>query len=388
MAGGGGGGGQQQGGGDNSLDFLWGIVLLVAFLLAGWYFGRYYIATAIYHVRYYELLFINLCLSLYTDFAEMVHLPIPDTSNLVNALRIIVGGASPDMAFSDVATVSNIIGWYLAFPIAIILGALAFFVMSTGTASKFRRNFNHRTMALAKQEQKLWKMISPVQKLDLVKQDINKGPWAMSVVPMTFAKQNNLLLEDRSTMPITCSIRKGAASRIFAMQLGPYFTGVENMPMWYQALFATFAARGNRDSESAKKLFDQFSTSFAEGKIDYSGVKELLAKHYNSKVVQFVLRRHAYMMTVMASMIELSRADGVMACSEFLWLKPTDRRLWYMLSSVGRQTPFVEVSGAFAHWKVEKQINRPLRVPMVGQAVRALEVAVSEVLYEPDEEDA
>ncbi|MDQ2994954.1 MAG: type IVB secretion system coupling complex protein DotM/IcmP [Pseudomonadota bacterium] len=385
--------GQQQqqgggGGGDNSLDFLWGIVLLIAAVLAGWYFFRYYIGSAVFAIRYYELVFINYSLIMYSNFAQMVHLPIPDTSNLLQALRIIIEGASPDMGFAGIATVSNIIGWYLAFPIALVLGILGFVVMQTGTASKFKRNFSHRTMALAKQEQKLWKMIAPIQKLDLVKEDINKGPWAMSTPPMAFAKQYDLLVEDRSVRPITVSIRKGSASRIFAMQLGPYFTGVENMPMHYQALFAMFAARGNRDSVTARKLFDQLSISYADGKIDYSGVKELLKKHINTKPVQFVIRRHAYMMTVMGSMIELSRADGVMACSEFLWLKPTDRRLWYMLSSIGRQTPFVEVSGAFAHWKVEKQINRPLRVPMVKQAVTALEVAVADVLYEPDEDDA
>lgn len=385
---GGGGGQQQQGGGDNSLDFLWLIVLILAAIFAAWYFGRYYIATAIFFVRYYELLLVNFGLTLYADLAKAMNLPMPDTTNLVGALQIIVGGASPEMQFSQVAIVSNVIGWYLAFPIALILAVLGFFVMSTGTASKFRRNFNRRTMVLAKQEQKLWKMISPVQNLDLVKQDINKGPWAMSIPPMMFAKQNNLLIEDRSTVPITATVRKGAASRIFALQLGPYFTGVENMPMCYQALFACFAARGNRDSDAARKIFDQLSVSYANGKIDYSGVKELLAKHYNSKPVQFVVRRHAFMMTMMGSMIELARADGVMACSEFLWLKPTDRRLWYMLSSIGRQTPFVEVSGAFAHWKVEKQLNRPLRVPMVQEAVKALEVAIADIIYEPDEEDA
>lgn len=379
---------QQQGGSDNSLDFLWGVVMLIAALLAAWFFGRYYIGSAVFFVRYYELLFVNYTLDIYAYFAAMLHLTPPDTSNLVGALKIIVGGASPDMSFSEISTVSNIIGWYLTFPIAIILGLFAMLLLRTGTSSKFKRNFNQRSKMLAKQEQRNWKMIAPILDLDLVKEDINKGPWAMSIPPMTFAKKYNLLLEDRTVRPVTVSIRKGAASRVFAMQLGPYFTGVENMPMWYQALFAAFAARGNRDSASARKLFDQLSTSFANGKIDYSGVKELLHKHYDSKPVQYVLRRHAYMMTVMGSMLELARADGVMACSEFLWLKPTDRRLWYMLSSIGRQTPFCEVSGAFAHWKVEKQINRPLRVPMVQQAVQALEVAVAEVLYEPDDEDA
>lgn len=379
---------QQQGSGDNSLDFLWAVVMLIAALLAAWYFGRYYIGSAVFFVRYYELLLINYSFNIYTDLATWLHFTAPNTADLVGALKIIVGGASPTMTFSEISTVSNIIGWYLAFPIAIILSLLGFVLLRTGTGSKFKRNYNRRIKILAKQEQRNWKMIAPVLELDLVKEDINKGPWAMSVPPMMFAKKHDLLLEDRTALPITVTVRKGAASRVFAMQLGPYFTGIENMPMWYQALFAAFAARGNRDSEAARKLFDQLSQSYATGKLDYSGVKELLNKHYQTKPVQFVVRRHAYMITLMASMLELSRADGVMASAEFLWLKPIDRKLWYMLNSVGRQTPFCEVSGAFSHWKVEKQINRPLQVPMVQQAVQALEMAIADVLYEPDDDHA
>ena len=57
----------------------------------------------------------------------------------------------------------------------------------------------------------------------------------------------------------------------------------------------------------------------------------------------------SYALTLMGSMLELARADGVLAVAEFIWLKPVDRRLWYMLGSAGRQTPFVEVSGPSSH---------------------------------------
>ena len=50
-----------------------------------------------------------------------------------------------------------------------------------------------------------------------------------------------------------------------------------------------------------------------------------------------------------------------------------------MLNSIGRQTPFSEVGGAFAHWKAEKAMGRRSVVPMVDEAVKALEDAVKEV---------
>ena len=88
----------------------------------------------------------------------------------------------------------------------------------------------------------------------------------------------------------------------------------------------------------------------------------------------------------MASMLELARTDGVLASAEFLWLKPLDRNLWYMLNCVGRQTPFPEISGPFAHWIVEKRLRRPLKVPMVAEAVDALDVALSDIIYNPEED--
>ena len=71
--------------------------------------------------------------------------------------------------------------------------------------------------------------------------------------------------------------------------------------------------------------------------------------------------------------------------ADFLWLKPVDRRLWYTLNSVGRQTPFAEVAGIFAHWIAEKEAGRKLLVPMVDEATKALEIVLTEVVYRRDE---
>ncbi|MBX9586406.1 MAG: type IVB secretion system coupling complex protein DotM/IcmP [Gammaproteobacteria bacterium] len=383
--------GQQQqggggGGGDNSLDFLWVIVMIVAGILAAWYFGRFYIGTAIFKVRYFEILLISYGLEMYGTVASYVGLPVPSTAGLIQSLNIISAGATSTMDFSPISQVSSLVGRYLAIPFAVVMGVLAFITIQTGIASRFKRVFNQRMSVLRESEKRLWKMIAPISKLELTKEDINKGPWAMSTPPMTFAKQNKLLKEDRSKRPVTVTIVRGAAARLFALQLGHYFTGVQALPMHIQALFAIFAARANRDRVNSDKLLAQLSESYAAGKLDFSGVKEVVAKYINTKEVQYVTRRHAYVLTMMSSMMELSRADGVLAVAEFLWLKPVDRRLWFMLGSIGRQTPFVEVSGPFAHWLVEKRLNAPMRTPMVDNAVKALESAVADVLYEPDEE--
>ncbi|GAI86113.1 unnamed protein product, partial [marine sediment metagenome] len=56
-----------------------------------------------------------------------------------------------------------------------------------------------------------------------------------------------------------------------------------------------------------------------------------------------------------------------------------------ILNSVGRQTPYTEAGGPFAHWLAEKAIRHPLRSPVVDEAVKALELAIKEVKLKPKE---
>lgn len=111
----------------------------------------------------------------------------------------------------------------------------------------------------------------------------------------------------------------------------------------------------------------------------------VLRKYQDAENVQEILGKHAYLLTVMASLLKHSRDDGVVPSAEFLWLKPIDRRLWYMLNSVGRQTPFAEVGGPFAHWRAEDAMKRRSLVPMIDEAIKALEIAIKEIKLSPKE---
>lgn len=158
---------------------------------------------------------------------------------------------------------------------------------------------------------------------------------------------------------VTAELQRGPTQQLFVLQLGSMWTGVEALPIHCKALLGAFAASANEDREGSTKLLKQINASAIEdGKLDFTGAEELLAKHISSKVVGKVLQRHAYVYTIFASMLELARTDGVFPSSDFLWLKPVDRRMWYMLNSVGRQTAVTEIAGAFAHWVAEKNWGR------------------------------
>jgi intracellular multiplication protein IcmP len=293
---------------------------------------------------------------------------------------------------SSMIMMGSSVGDIIRYPFVIILIILAFVVYMSNSVRSFKRTYTMKS--LSELENANWPQISPVVGLDLVKTDLDTGPWAMALSPMQFCKRNNLLIEVRPQRVegmkrsewdrIDVVLKRGEANRLFSMQLGPLWAGPDKLPPYARALFAAFAARVNADPNGIKLILQMART--CKSRLDFSGADELLKKHYQSKAIQGIVTGHAYMLTVMATMLERSRDDGVQASSDFLWLKAIDRRLWYTLNTVGRQTPFIEVAGIFAHWIAEKEAGKKLIVPMVDEATNAVELALKDIIYKRDEE--
>lgn len=373
---------QQQGGGqggDNSTGIIWGTVAIFAALFIIWFVFKAYLVSFYLTIKLYEIDFLNVL-----------------TGHQFDALRGSVIGLmqSPAKAnTNDLLAIGYAVGNYLRFPLVIILLVLAVIVYFGNATRIFKKTYNLKD--LVELEADNWPQITPIIGLDLVKKDIDTGPWAMAMTPMQFCKKNRLLEEVRPQRRegmsrkdwdrVEVILKRGEANRIFALQLGQAWKGVDALPMHVKALFAVFAARINADSKDAAKILLQLAAS-SKDQLNFEGVDALLKKHLNTKLVQEVVNSHAYVFTVMASMLEHARDDGVQASADFLWLKPLDRRLWYTLNTVGRQTPFVEVAGVFAHWIAEKEAGRKLLVPMVEEASKALELALKEVVYKPEEQ--
>jgi intracellular multiplication protein IcmP len=278
----------------------------------------------------------------------------------------------------------SLVGTYVRYPVIVILVILAIILYHSDITLRFRHTHSMKT--LRTQEQHNWPAISPVVKLDLANEDINSGLWAMALSPMDFARKYQLLrkhdplLENVSLEDaMTATIERGEAKRVFTLQLGPYYYGPDRCPGHVRALMAVFLARINRDRSAAGMILAAMDRGCAENKMNYAIANATLQKYKNNSKLKDISARHAYVLTVMAELLQSARVDGVVPSAEFLWLKPIDRRLWYMLNCVGRQTPFVEVSGPFAHWKAETAMGRPSLVPMIDEAIKALEIAVKEV---------
>ncbi len=379
--------GRQQGGGggaDNGLDNLWGVAALMAAVLLIWFFGRFYIVQVIYQIKYYEINAIGFVLNNWNLLAHKLGLPGADLTPLQN-LHELIRTKSIAANYDSLTYALGTVGRYLSIPMGLVLIVLAALVHGQNITLKLRHVFNMKTMRDL--EQKENPQISPVLKLNLVKENVNEGDWAMAMTPMQYCKKLQLLKEKKADNGvITVELMRAEAQQSFVLQLGPLWSGVESLPMHAKALFAAFAAAGNQDRSSAIKLIQHIALSANEGQLNFDGTRELLAKHKDTKLVAKVTNKHAYVLTVFATMLELARTDGVFSSSEFLWLKPLNRRLWYTLNTVGRQTAVPEVSGVYAHWLAEKKWGGALRTPMVEEGVKGLELALSDVIYEPEED--
>lgn len=365
---------QPQGQGqDNSLAPVWITVLLFLTVWLIWKTGHEYIVKFVFFLNVWEGKLINLFLN---------------NPMLKEQISLMQSVPTAGVDWNTMIVMTREIGDYMRYPIAFILLVLATLLYKSNLILKYKKAHNMST--LRAQEQFNWPAIMPIVKEDLVSQDVNQGPWAMALTPMEFARKNKLLRKDDALldnqlpgMEMTAGLRKGDAKRVFTMQLGPYWAGFEHCSPQAYALCAVFMARINRDRDGANLILHTLDKTYASGKPDFSVARPIMKKYQNTELVQEIVVKHAYVLTVISSLLAAARNDGVVPSSEFLWLKPIDRRLWYMLNCVGRQTPYAEVAGPFAHWRAERELGRRSLVPMIDEAIKALDIAIKEVKLTP-----
>ncbi len=366
---------QQGGGGDNAMAPIWITVLVFITLFFVWKAGHQYIVKFVFFLNILQ--------------AKLVLYFVDDTP-LPKVIYTMETIDTSMIEWGQLVDFTELVGNYVRYPYAVILGVFAVLLYKSDISLKFRKIHDMKT--LRQQEQKNWPAIMPIVKQDLVSIDINTGPWAMALTPMEFARKHNLLKKSDALLDnqipgleMTAGVRRGDAKRVFTLQLGPTWDSFERCPPHVQALSAVFMARMNRDKDSAKRILAALDKNFAEGKLDYNVANDVLQKYKNHESVQEIVAKHAYMLTAIAALLAAARGDGVVPTSEFLWLKVVDRRLWYMLNSVGRQTPFAEVGGPFAHWRAEQTMGRCCVAPMIDEAIKALEIAIKEIKLSPKE---
>lgn len=380
----------QQGGGEdkNSMAILWGIGLLFAVGVILWMKFGYQLKQAFIFIRYWELWTINWVTQFIPFFgiADMYTTALNYTRELEPSI----------LTVQDAKQLSILTGRALTLPYLMILFVLFKKVKATTITANYKKRYDMHK--LRDQERALWPQVNIVSKINLLKEDLDEGPWAMAHTPMQFAKYNKLLKITVVPPPANklaegptfmAEVDKTKAEQVFASQLGKMWKGHKYLPDYKRAIMACLVARGCRDSAAAMGLITSMNASLADSdEVDYGIADELLEKHIGKREVQEIIAKHAYENSIFIALFLFAREDGVFPTSDFLWLKPLDRRFWYVLNNVGRQTPSVESAGVHAHFLAERALNRKMTVPMVKEAVKALQLAIDEIIYQPTPEES
>lgn len=243
---------------------------------------------------------------------------------------------------------------------------------------------------LIRENAKVWPRMRPVaEATHLLEEGPDQGDRAWAKTPLSFALEHGCLrnrlgttLREAAEEPMV--FHAESARRAFEGQLGPQWQGYERLGYHEQVLFAAITGRLIQRKEEADTLLDRVASTFRAHKGVYSFDAndlevELAQAALAHPEVKKVIRNHAHVRNVLAVLLERARQTaGVLACSDFIWLKPVDRTLWYALNQVGRRVAWPEASGLRAHLRFEIRAKRVLNEPHVEYAV----VGLKDALYE------
>jgi intracellular multiplication protein IcmP len=361
-------------GNQNPSDSSTPIVVLVGLgLLFGvlYYLFRVHILSFIFSIKIFELKIISF-------FA-------PNYQTLIDWLSIT---KIDQVSWSDVVFLSKDVGRALEYPVLFLSFALAALTYLFHPDSGF--NEIETMKSLSEKMNPFFPAIQVVQSLDLVNEDINVGPWAMALTPIEFGKKYKLFSRDKETGKVI--VNPTLARVVFSKQLGRLWRGVEDLSPHEKGLFSALIAFTNYDRKSGDAMLEQMAGSanamnLKKGTIDYTGVDDLIKKHLSSPVVQSIIKKHGFVYTVFSGLLKSARETGIVQNALYLWIKPIDRSLWYVLNNMGRRAVFSETAGVFAHFLSEESVGFAIRSPIVDSAVTALQAAADDrIIHDLEEE--
>lgn len=269
------------------------------------------------------------------------------------------------------------VGVALKYPAAVLLLLGCVFLWFFHPKKRFNQKMNMST--LVKSLRPSFPATTVVSEIDLVKQDIHKGPWKMALSPIDFSKKHQLLMKKEG---IGCfTIDETKTKTLLRGSLGALWRGEEILGDVETFVFAVLCLFVVGQRDQAQGMLDSLCESASmdnvkKGALAFGNSKKVLKKMLKHPKIQRIFSQHAYINTVAMHLLEEARLTGIVANSSFLWLKPNHRVMWYCLNSVGRKAIVAEVCGIWAHYLAEKKLGYPLTQPMIDEAVFGLKDAI------------
>ena len=311
------------------------------------------------------------------------------------------------LSWETMQKVLHYTGSWIRWPFALLLVLFGVAATFMGRVGGLVRRFNMES--LLRNNAESFPCLRPVVgrgKYLLSPESYDSGPWKIARTPAQFALENELLLNEqgkpfspeqalKNGLPSTelsawgnARLDEKKALAVLTEQLGKPFEGYEGLSPCRRTLAVAFLAYANGDKKGCVSMLDMVSSSYNEidGNVDCpvltdtafeKRLKKAWARHKDVLSEKNMASHAAYELPWFMALLYRARQKGVLASSQFLWLRPMDRLLWYALNQCGGRAAWAEGFAAWAHYTAEEQEGKALTEPHVAPAVASLKEALS-----------
>ena len=335
--------------------------------------------------------------------------------------------------------------WYSILTGIVVL-ALAIKSWPLSAADRFKRSFSMKS--LLHNNQRSHPCIAPILNWprSILDEPADSGPWMVARQPIQFVAEHGLFVAETDAPGLAkgspvpgdmllgedcladphspvlsesppASFDREKCFEVFKGQFGPVYVGFEKMPRYLQKLALAFLLFGSEKKDDAYRLLDSISMSFLPSEPSRSARWEwarfpfcygrarrampyrldLSLGGFTAGRIHSLLKRkdvfrltrahNKYQYLFILSLYQYAREKGVLPTAEFIWLRPVNRRLFYLLNNFGRRSVWTEIAGPWAYYQAEEQLSLAIGFPgadaigdneddyreMVKEAVNALE---------------
>ena len=346
----------QQGQNDSSLDALWiaGIFIALFFVAKVWLGEE--IAWVYTKLRLVWIQVITL-------FWEK--------ENLMLAKHMLLTRKVSELTPEQLSMLSKDLRFFMYPFWAAFVGYIGYKSIKKNPGRRFKRKLSRQD--LAKEMSEFFPWTIPALQQDLLKEPIHEGKWSMAKNPLQFAREYGLLNGK--------SLDEKRADKLFALQVGKLWSGPERLNKYTKAVFGCLIAQVCQDKDGADAAQRELAISVSRGNPNFTVSNALVKKYKDDPRVLAICARHAYQYTVLMALFEEGKAIGIFPPNHFLWLKPINRQLWFVIDCVLRKTYYAEVAGIYAHFLAEKVCGHKIEYPYTKMATKALDIALRDVIF-------
>lgn len=311
------------------------------------------------------------------------------------------------LSWETVQKVLRYTGSWIRWPFVLLLVLFGVASIFMGRIGGLVRRFNMES--LLRNNADSFPCLRPVVgrgKYLLSPESYDSGPWRLARTPVQFALEHGLLVNDAgepfapdqalrhglpsTELPAWGHARLDEAKTLAALtkQLGKWFEGYEGFSPCRRALAIAFLAYADGNKKGCVAILDAVSGSYREENgqaacpiLETETFAEHLEKtwkqHKSVLREKSLLNHVAFELPWFMALLYRARQKGVLASSQFLWLRPLDRPLWYALSQCGGRAAWAEGFAPWAHYTAEEQAGQALPEPCLDAAVASLRGALA-----------